>query len=840
MPTPHPSTAPTPVIRETEEALRSRLGVPADSTEVVVVAESSHWDPNWLLSSDRYYRSCVRPTLDRALDVLAAEPRRVFSLECLFFVDLYWRDRPHRRPELLALVNEGRLRFTGCGVTTPDTLLPEDELLLRDLLVGQEWLRSRGMDQEPRLLYLPDSFGHSPGLPALLAAGGIDYAAVCRIDGMRFPGADMEPASNFPRPGTSAAHLLAEGTADFVWRSADGSEVLTHWMAHGYGHGDMIASGGLSRVMGLPAAWPDRRPGHVDARIDRYLAELRSVARTPYRLLVIGYDFVRPVPRLVELLDDWNVRHHDRTGTWLVNAAIDDYLDLVSHHRGDLPTIELDPNPYWMGFYATRPDIKASARDLGRRLLALDAHEATSVLSGASSQRIPPAQRPQWWTAATSNHHDFVTGTAPDRVARQEQAAWLASAIDATPWPDLRPHEEPVPSGDTGSNPVETEGGPLTVHHEGHRLLVTAPWGSAEFDSRRGGALISLIDHAGAELLAGPSLELRAYADSGGLWRLGNEFYGGHWSLTDASTQHPATIRVDHDGDVAHVHVRATVAGRTSSLHHTIRSGDPTIVTRSSVDVPNRRTVTLVVHQRATTSGITMHQPGGVVERPLRRWYEPTYWPLHSFAVTQVDPSGPAGLAIATATPSGLHVEADGTTEVIVARTAVKEIAFRVIPVMAPAWGRAWEPQDAVVVFGWHDPDRHRSTDLHGSTDLHRSAVGFGRRLAAIADRAVGHMTPRWPVDVSDPEVEIAAVKPADRGDGIVVRLRNWGASATPRTVTVSLREDLGADILEAHVADSRERDLSRLTFTPLGVEVPIRCHLTTLRLLTRQRLRSV
>ena len=67
-----------------------------------------------------------------------------------------------------------RLHFTGSGVTTPDTLLPEDELILRDLLVGQEWLRSRGMHQEPRLLYLPDSFGHSPGLPALLHAAGID------------------------------------------------------------------------------------------------------------------------------------------------------------------------------------------------------------------------------------------------------------------------------------------------------------------------------------------------------------------------------------------------------------------------------------------------------------------------------------------------------------------------------------------------------------------------------------------------------------------------------------------------------------------------------------------
>ncbi len=812
-----------------EDARRARLGIPPGASEVVVVAESSHWDPNWLLTSKQYDRLCVRPSLDRALDALAAEPRRVFSLECLFFVDRYWRDRPERRTEIVDLVNEGRLRFTGSGVTTPDTLLPEDELLLRDLLVGQEWLRARGMDQEPRLLYLPDSFGHSPGLPALLRAAGIDYAAICRIDGMRFPGADLEPAANVPRPGTSAAHLLADGTADFVWRAADGSEVLTHWMAHGYGHGDMIASGGLSRVMGLPAAWPDRRTARVDARIDRYLDELRSVATTPYRLLAIGYDFVRPIPRLVELLDDWNDRHHDRTGTWLVNAAIDDYLDLVSHHRDDLPTIELDPNPYWMGFYATRPELKSRARDLGRRLLAVDAREARATLAGDDAEEMPIGRRQAWWTAVTSNHHDFVTGTAPDRVARGEQATWLASAIDATPWPDLPVSDDlRGPDDNTGGGgPEAADPNPLTVHHDGPLLVVVAPWGTATFDRRRGGALVGLTDATGQERLAAPSLELRAYADSGGLWRLGNELHGGHWSLADRSTRHAATIQVDRRDDAVRVHVHVPLAGRTSSLRHTIRSGDPTIVTESSVDVPNRRTVTLAVHHRSTVEGVTMHQPGGVVDRPLHRWYEPTYWPLHSFAVARIHPSDPAppgALAIATASPTGLHVDADGTAEVVVARTAVKEIAFGVVPVMAPAWGLAWGRQEAVVAWGWHDPERHRST------------VDLGRDVAAIADCAIGHRTPRWPVHLRDHDVEITAVKPAHRGEGTIIRLRNWASSNPSRPVTVALDDHLGAHLVGARLTDSRERDLGDLPVDPHELEVPVTHHLTTVRLLTTRR----
>ncbi|MEZ5321934.1 MAG: hypothetical protein R2698_07675 [Microthrixaceae bacterium] len=539
--TPMGSTRPHPITAGpsgAEQRERSRLGVPSSATEVVLVCESTHWDPNWLVDSNRYYRSFVRPTLDRVLTELTAEPRRVFDLECVFFVERYWRDRPGRRDEFAALVNEGRLRFTGCGVTTPDTLLPEDESLLRDLLIGQEWLRARGMETEPRLLYLPDSFGHSPGLPALMGAAGVEYAAICRIDGMRFPGADLEPARNNPRPGTSAARLIAAGTADFVWRAPDGSEVLTHWMSHGYGHGDMIASGGISRALGLPVSWPDRRPRNVDRRVEGYLADLAPLGMTPYRLLAIGFDFVRPVPRLVELLDAWNDRHHEASGVWLVNAGLDDYFELIAGHRERLPTIELDPNPYWMGFYAGRPDLKTMARDLGRRLVAVGAATALEAHVGrgphdapdpAVARSEPPSSRVEWWTAATSNHHDFVTGTAPDRVANGEQSASLAAAIGTTPWPDRDPDYPDTAAG----------GEPLEVRDDGGLVVVVAPWGSVTFDPRRGGALVGFTDSGGEERLAAPSLELRSYTDSGGLWRLGNELHGGRWALTDSSARHP-------------------------------------------------------------------------------------------------------------------------------------------------------------------------------------------------------------------------------------------------------------------------------------------------------------
>ena len=37
-----------------ERALRRRLAVPDDAQRVLVLGETSHWDPNWLKTSEEY------------------------------------------------------------------------------------------------------------------------------------------------------------------------------------------------------------------------------------------------------------------------------------------------------------------------------------------------------------------------------------------------------------------------------------------------------------------------------------------------------------------------------------------------------------------------------------------------------------------------------------------------------------------------------------------------------------------------------------------------------------------------------------------------------------------
>ena len=77
-----------------QESLRHRLGIPDDVERVIVFAESSHWDPNWLYTSEEYFRRFVSRNLDRAIDEVLHDPRRVYSVECMFFLRMYWDRQP--------------------------------------------------------------------------------------------------------------------------------------------------------------------------------------------------------------------------------------------------------------------------------------------------------------------------------------------------------------------------------------------------------------------------------------------------------------------------------------------------------------------------------------------------------------------------------------------------------------------------------------------------------------------------------------------------------------------------------------------------------------------------
>jgi len=798
---PGPAAAPS-----AELALRRKLGVPDDAAHVLAFSESSHWDTNWLETSEEYFDRRLRPIFLAIMAALDHDHERIYCVESVFFLKLYWERHPEHRVVLRRLVDRGQLRVLTSSLTTPDTLLPHPEAILRDFHLGQCWLRDSGLNVFPRTAYFPDNFGHSPHLPSLMRAVGVDSVAVTRVDGMYFIAADLRRKSAFPIKGSTADVLQKDlKTLDFVWRDDDGAEVLCHWNAFTYFQGDMLAHAGVVRWNGLVAAIPWRTGRHIASRIDTFVRDLRPLARTPYMLCPIGMDFNDPIAHIRELLDRYNRQRYPTTGTWSVLAGMDDYFELVGHHRHKLPVLSVDPNPYWMGFYASRPELKQRSTRIARSLLLA---EALSSLE-KPLQELESSLHAGWQHLVLMNHHDAITGTSPDRVCHAEQRDWLDTAASsaeraltlaarglAVP-PDAAPH---------APTQVRWQGPKLHVRTAHHRLTLSR---------ERGGCLTSLVID-GREQLLGLGLDLVAHADDGGLWRLGHEFLGGRFEVVDRASQHHAKVDVVDTPDALVIVIVSVLGGRTFTRTVTLRREDPLVEVQVSGAAARRQTVTCRLELLASPATLEMDTIGGSIARPRERGFAPTFWPVPSRVTLQ---GAAQALHVGFEAPSAVSFSPDHALEWIVARNPVKERAFGLLPVLAHPIGGTTD-----------DLQIHRAalfaTEGRGVEPslLRHVAFAWLPSSARRLERIVGDL-----VRCDDPQVTFSAMKRAETGAGVILRLVR--PSTSDRLVRVWLPSK---EIWGAFRCNAREESLEPLAIEDGRVVVPLAARLTSVRLVVR------
>ena len=129
-----------------------------------------------------------------------------------------------------------------------------------------------------------------------------------------------------------------------------------------------------------------------------------------------------------------SVRHDRRVG---VAATFDHYEQLVDAHRDALPHARLrpdalldrllrqpaaaeEPAPAGHAGVARRGDLRRHCRRRRAR--------STKPPGGSGCARAPARSHAGWATLVPGNHHDFITGTALDRVYEDEQVPRLQDA----------------------------------------------------------------------------------------------------------------------------------------------------------------------------------------------------------------------------------------------------------------------------------------------------------------------------------------------------------------------------------------------------------------------------
>jgi hypothetical protein len=473
-----------------------------------------------------------------------------------------------------------------------------------------------------------------------------------------------------------------------------------------------------------------------------------------------------------------------------------------------------------MGFYSSRPELKQRPTRIARTLVLaekLSALEPPDPLIEASLQR-------GWSSLVLMNHHDAITGTSTDRVCR-EQRAWLdvaeaaaASALARACAPPLATLPTlPTLPADRAPHPVRHgrssrhanrwwRDGPIFHVRTAHHTLV--------FSEELGGCLTSL-EALGREQLGGLGLDLVAFADEGGLWRLGHEYRGGGFELVERASHRPARIAVTSSDDVIRVVITSQLQRKPFTRTVTCRRGDRFLRVEVSGAAARRRSVVCRVEVAEDPVALEMDTIGGFIERPRERTHQPTFWPVPSM-ISLVGTS--QALHASFEAPTAVSLSPQHALEWMVARNAVKERAFGMLPVLAhPIGGTGDERQTHhAALFVTHEPTlsaaMRRELEVSWFPEDQQKLKHLARKL----------------VQCDDPQVWFPAVKRAESGDGIVVRLccERGSASRAPARLWVPSRQ-----VRAAHACDALERDLGPLEIEEGRAVVPLGSRLTSVRL---------
>uniref|UniRef100_UPI00313BB897 alpha-mannosidase n=1 Tax=Bacillus sp. OTU2372 TaxID=3043858 RepID=UPI00313BB897 len=236
-----------------EEELKNNLSDLAGGAQgQMLMVGQSHIDLAWLWPVKEAIRKCSRTfsTMSTLLDenpsfTYAQSQPQAYAFVKEYYPEIYERVKKH--------IAEGRWEVVGGMWVEPDLNMPSGESLVRQLLYGMKFYKDE-FGVQPRIEWLPDTFGYCASLPQLLKGAGIDYFMTSK---MNWNDTNPFPYDLFYWEGIDGTRILSflnHGLNEYTHPQ----EIQNHWdsfkqkSAHPkqmllYGHGD--GGGGVTQEM---------------------------------------------------------------------------------------------------------------------------------------------------------------------------------------------------------------------------------------------------------------------------------------------------------------------------------------------------------------------------------------------------------------------------------------------------------------------------------------------------------------------------------------------------------------------------------------------------------------
>ena len=171
---------------------------------VLHLISQAHLDPVWLWPLRDGVGEALT-TLQSAVDRAKETPDFKFTRSSAGVYQWAKEMDPRLLASIKELIDAGRWEVVGAMIDQPDCNVPSTESMFRQVDAGRRFFqREFGSAGDTRIGYNVDSFGHSGSLPQILKQCGLDYYVFMR-----------------PQPGDGVEFPLL-----FWWESRDGSRVL--------------------------------------------------------------------------------------------------------------------------------------------------------------------------------------------------------------------------------------------------------------------------------------------------------------------------------------------------------------------------------------------------------------------------------------------------------------------------------------------------------------------------------------------------------------------------------------------------------------------------------------
>jgi alpha-mannosidase len=352
-------------------------------TKTIHLIGNAHLDPVWLWDRREGLNEGIT-TVRTMLDLMDEFPEMTFIRgESAIYQHVEKYD-PASFARIKKMIKAGRWDVVGGTYIQPDTNLPGAETLMRQYAHGQRYFKSR-FGKAVTAGWQADSFGHTAGLPEILAASGINFFAFSRPSYKVVTLAEHA----FWWVGDGGARILAQRAPTVAYQNERYNmlELLD----------DVIKVHAESRLENIPCFYGLGNHGGGPSR--RHLIEIREWAAK--------HPEVKVVHSGLHKLSDALRKEIARKGE-----------NLIPTHKGEL-------NYCLRGCYSSVAKFKFPYR---RSEALLARAEATDAIVAASQKRPAADLSKTWEVMLFNSFHDILPGSSIER-AMDDQIASLGGIL---------------------------------------------------------------------------------------------------------------------------------------------------------------------------------------------------------------------------------------------------------------------------------------------------------------------------------------------------------------------------------------------------------------------------